>query len=216
MRRPTMADKLSAFEAFRPRGQGRPPYRGAPRRPQVRSAPRERRSTIALRRRASARRWSRRSPMWQRRSARRSASAERTELSLFALANGGDARRLLAHRRRGVGQAVAPARRGGDLRGAPLRVPLNETAIEYFRWRQDEANVLSIDCYCTHVLSQSGADATAVPRILYGLGPDEKVQLSRRTRSTSPPCRRGSVTAPRCASIRSTPTATRPAASSST
>jgi hypothetical protein len=40
--------------------------------------------------------------------------------------------------------------------------------------------VLSIDHYCTHVLSQSGADATAVPRILDGLGPDEKVELLRQ------------------------------------
>jgi hypothetical protein len=31
-----------------------------------------------------------------------------------------------------------------------------------------------------HVLSQSGADASAVPRILDGLGPDEKVELLRQ------------------------------------
>jgi tRNA(His) 5'-end guanylyltransferase len=48
------------------------------------------------------------------------------------------------------------------------------------RWLQDEASVLTIDRYCTHVLSQSGADAGAVPRILDGLGPDEKVELLRQ------------------------------------
>jgi tRNA(His) 5'-end guanylyltransferase len=53
-------------------------------------------------------------------------------------------------------------------------------ALDYFRWRQDEANVISIDRYCTHVLALSGADATAVPRILDGLGPDEKVELLRQ------------------------------------
>ncbi|MCA1665444.1 MAG: hypothetical protein LC659_14465, partial [Myxococcales bacterium] len=58
--------------------------------------------------------------------------------------------------------------------------PSNEMAHEYFGWRQEEANVLSIDRYCTHVLAQSGADATAVPRILDGLGPDEKVELLRQ------------------------------------
>ena len=36
--------------------------------------------------------------------------------------------------------------------------PSHEVAQEYFRWRQEEANVASIDRYCTHVLSQSGAD----------------------------------------------------------
>jgi tRNA(His) 5'-end guanylyltransferase len=107
--------------------------------------------------------------------------AERTELSLYALANGGDARRLLS---RIAGEASGKlSLLLGEVATFEARLyefPSQETAHEYFHWRQEEATVLSIDRYCTHVLSQSGADATAVPRILDGLGPDEKVELLRQ------------------------------------
>jgi tRNA(His) 5'-end guanylyltransferase len=107
--------------------------------------------------------------------------AERTELSLYALANGGDARRLLS---RIAGEASGKlSLLLGEVATFEARLyefPSNEQAAEYFHWRQEEATVLSIDRYCTHVLSQSGADATAVPRILDGLGPDEKVELLRQ------------------------------------
>ena len=106
---------------------------------------------------------------------------ERTELSLFALANGGDARRLLS---RIAGEASGKlSLLLGEVATFEARLyefPSHEVALEYFRWRQDEASVLSIDRYCTHVLAQSGADAGAVPRILDGLGPDEKVELLRQ------------------------------------
>jgi tRNA(His) 5'-end guanylyltransferase len=106
---------------------------------------------------------------------------ERAELSLYALANGGDARRLLS---RIAGEASGKlSLLLGEVATFEARLyefPSNEVAQEYFRWRQDEATVASIDRYCTHVLSQSGADATAVPRILDGLGPDEKVELLRQ------------------------------------
>jgi tRNA(His) guanylyltransferase len=107
--------------------------------------------------------------------------AERAELSLYAIANGGDARRLLS---RIAGEASGKlSLLLGEVATFEARLyefPGNEQAMEYFRWRQDEANVVSIDRYCTHVLAQSGADATAVPRILDGLGPDEKVELLRQ------------------------------------
>jgi tRNA(His) guanylyltransferase len=106
---------------------------------------------------------------------------ERAELSLYALANGGDARRLLS---RIAGEASGKlSLLLGEVATFEARLyefPSNEVAQEYFRWRQDEATIASIDRYCTHVLSQSGADATAVPRILDGLGPDEKVELLRQ------------------------------------
>lgn len=107
--------------------------------------------------------------------------AERTELSLYAVANGGDARRLLS---RIAGEASGKlSLLLGEVATFEARLyefPSNDMALDYFRWRQDEANVISIDRYCTHVLAQSGADATAVPRILDGLGPDEKVELLRQ------------------------------------
>jgi tRNA(His) 5'-end guanylyltransferase len=107
--------------------------------------------------------------------------AERTELSLYAVANGGDARRLLS---RIAGEASGKlSLLLGEVATFEARLyefPAHELALDYFRWRQEEAHVLSIDRYCTHVLSQSGADATAVPRILDGLGPEEKVELLRQ------------------------------------
>jgi tRNA(His) guanylyltransferase len=107
--------------------------------------------------------------------------AERTDLSLYAIANGGDARRLLS---RIAGEASGKlSLLVGEVATFEARLyefPSHDQALEYFRWRQDEASQLSIDRYCTHVLAQSGADATAVPRILDGLGADEKVELLRQ------------------------------------
>lgn len=106
---------------------------------------------------------------------------ERTELSLFALANGGDARRLLS-RIAGEGSGKLSLLLGevATFEARLYEFPSHDVALEYFRWRQDEASISSIDRYCTHVLAQSGADAGAVPRILDGLGPDEKVELLRQ------------------------------------
>jgi tRNA(His) 5'-end guanylyltransferase len=107
--------------------------------------------------------------------------AERTELSLYAVANGGDARRLLS---RIAGEASGKlSLLVGEVATFEARLyelPSPDLALEYFKWRQDDAHLGAIDRYCTHVLSQSGADATAVPRILDGLGPEEKVELLRQ------------------------------------
>src|SRR5688572_19790912 len=122
--------------------------------------------------------------------------AERTELSLYAISAGGDARRLLS---RIAGQGAGKL---SLLIGAPLtfdahlyEMPDADMALEYFHWRYEAATGNAIDRYCTHVLSQSGADASAVPRILDGLGPDEKVELLRQNalEFASVPCwqRRG-------------------------
>jgi tRNA(His) 5'-end guanylyltransferase len=107
--------------------------------------------------------------------------AERADLSLYAIANGGDARRLLS---RIAGEASGKlSLLLGEVATFEARLyefPSHDQALEYFRWRQEEASAVSIDRYCTHVLAQSGADATAVPRILDGLGADEKVELLRQ------------------------------------
>jgi len=107
--------------------------------------------------------------------------AERAELSLFAIAAGGDARRLLM---RIGGEASAKL---SLLLGQVVtfdahlfELPDVEAANEYFRWRQEESNAVAIDRYCVHVLAGSGADSTAVPRILDGLGDEEKVELLRQ------------------------------------
>jgi tRNA(His) 5'-end guanylyltransferase len=107
--------------------------------------------------------------------------AERTDLSLYAISNGGDARRLLS---RIAGEAAAKLSltigRVATFEVRLYEFPEPEFALDYFRWRQDDVEVAAIDRYCTHVLSQNGADSGAVPRILDGLGPDEKVELLRQ------------------------------------
>jgi tRNA(His) 5'-end guanylyltransferase len=106
---------------------------------------------------------------------------ERTELSLYAISAGGDGRRLLS---RIAGEAAGKLSiligHVATFDAHLYEFPDADLALEYFRWRQEDAHVTAIDRYCTHVLSASGADQTAVPRILDGLGPDEKVELLRQ------------------------------------
>ena len=106
---------------------------------------------------------------------------DRTELALYAVSAGGDARRLM---NRIGGEAAGKL---SLLLGQVVtfdthlyEFPDSELALDFFRWRQDEANLIAIDRYCTHVLAASGADQSAVPRILDGLGPDEKVEVLRQ------------------------------------
>ncbi len=97
------------------------------------------------------------------------------------MSGGGDARRLLS---RIAGEAAGKlSLLLGQVITFEARLyefPDHDLALEYFRWRQEDALVHAIDRYCTHVLAQSGADSSAVPRILDGLGPDEKVELLRQ------------------------------------
>lgn len=106
---------------------------------------------------------------------------ELTEISLFAMANGGDARRLLS---RIAGEASGKlSLLLGEIATFEARLyefPEVGLAQEYFHWRQSEAHLRAIDRYCLHVLSQQGADNNAVHGILDGLGPDEKVELLRQ------------------------------------
>jgi tRNA(His) 5'-end guanylyltransferase len=107
--------------------------------------------------------------------------AERTELSLYAISAGGDARRLLSRiAGEGAGKLSMLLGHVATFDTHLYEFPDADVALEYFRWRQESAHVTAIDRYCTHVLSQSGADQNAVPRILDGLGPDEKVELLRQ------------------------------------
>jgi tRNA(His) 5'-end guanylyltransferase len=106
---------------------------------------------------------------------------ERAELSLYAIGSGGDARRLSSR------IAGAAAGKLSLLVGQVAtfdthlyELPDAEMALEYFRWRQEDAAGAAIERWCTFVLSQSGADADAVPRILDGLDSDEKVELLRQ------------------------------------
>ncbi|HEY7956311.1 MAG TPA: tRNA(His) guanylyltransferase Thg1 family protein [Polyangia bacterium] len=106
---------------------------------------------------------------------------ERTEMSLYAVSAGGDGRRLLS-RIAGEAAGKLSLHLGQVVTFDAHLYEFSDSsqALEYFRWRQDDAHVSAIDRYCTHVLALSGADQSAVPRILDGLGPDEKVELLRQ------------------------------------
>jgi tRNA(His) guanylyltransferase len=107
--------------------------------------------------------------------------AERTEMSLFAVSNGGEARRLIS--RIGGEAAAKMSLLLGDVATFDTRLyqfDRAEAAGEYFAWRRREAEVTAIDAYCSHVLSAQGAEFEAVPRILEGMGSEEKVELLRQ------------------------------------
>lgn len=107
--------------------------------------------------------------------------AERTELSLFAISNGGEARRLLS---RICGEASSKmSLLLGEVATFDTRLyefPGSDGVAEYFAWRREEAEAQAVDVYCQHVLVSTGADPAAVPHILDGLGLDEKVELLRQ------------------------------------
>ncbi len=107
--------------------------------------------------------------------------AEQTELSLFALAGGGDARRLLA-RIAGEGSAKLSLLVGNVCTFETRLYQFDDSslAVDYFRWRQEEAFVRAVDRYCLYVLGQSGTELQAAERVISGLGPDDKVELLRQ------------------------------------
>jgi tRNA(His) 5'-end guanylyltransferase len=107
--------------------------------------------------------------------------AERNELSLFAISNGGEARRLIS---RICGEASGKmSLLLGEVVTYEARLyefPATDGVSDYFLWRRDVTELQSLDVYCQHVLLSTGADPLAVPHILEGLGPDEKVELLRQ------------------------------------
>jgi tRNA(His) 5'-end guanylyltransferase len=107
--------------------------------------------------------------------------AEQTELSLFAIAGGGDARRLLA-RIAGEGSAKLSLLLGNvcTFETRLYQFEDSKLAVDYFRWRQESAFNRAVDRYCLFVLGQSGTELAAAERIISGLGPDEKVELLRQ------------------------------------
>lgn len=104
--------------------------------------------------------------------------AERGEVSLFAISNGGEARRLLS---RIAGEAAGKmALLLGEVATFEVRLyelPDAQTVGGYFGWRRREVRNAALDAWCAHALAGNGADPQAVPRILEGLGADEKLEL---------------------------------------
>jgi tRNA(His) guanylyltransferase len=107
--------------------------------------------------------------------------AERFEVSLFAISNGGEARRLVS--RIGGEAAGKMSLLLGEIATFDTRLYEfngSEAVTQYFGWRRQEALHVALDAYCTHVLVSQGAEPEAVPRILEGLGEGEKVELLRQ------------------------------------
>jgi tRNA(His) 5'-end guanylyltransferase len=106
---------------------------------------------------------------------------ERSEMSLFAVSNGGEARRLLS---RISGEAAGKmSLLIGELVTFEARLyefTCADETWDYFRWRREEAKAQALDVYCNHVLVGSGSDAQHVPMILQGLDHDEKIELLRQ------------------------------------
>jgi tRNA(His) 5'-end guanylyltransferase len=105
---------------------------------------------------------------------------ERSELSLFAMSNGGEARRLLS---RIGGEASAKlSLLLGEVATFEARLyqfPSTAEAWHYFRWRSEESRAAALDAWCVHVLTANGADPNSVPMILDGMEAAEKIELLR-------------------------------------
>jgi tRNA(His) 5'-end guanylyltransferase len=107
--------------------------------------------------------------------------AEQTELSLFAISGGGDARRLLS-RISGEGAGKLSLLLGNvcTFEARLYELPDVPIAVDYFRWRQHETHLRAVDRYCLFMLGQSGTEQQGAERIISGLGPDEKIELLRQ------------------------------------
>ena len=213
-----MADKLSAFEVFPDRElKVRPPDRGPPGRASVRSAARGRRDYDAPYDPRFGKAMVKTLSTWRRRWARRSATPSAPSCRCTRWPTAATRAACLSRIAGEASGKLSLSRRGGDVRGAPVRIPVEREAQEYFRWRQEEANV-HLDRSLLH------ARAVAVGRRRdRGAAHPRRARARREGRALAPErarlratCRRGSGTARSCASSRPTRTATRPAASSST
>jgi tRNA(His) 5'-end guanylyltransferase len=55
--------------------------------------------------------------------------------------------------------------------------PQPQLVLGYFRWRQHAAIGHTLDGHCAHSLVRSGADPVGVPKLLAGMGLDEKIEI---------------------------------------
>src|SRR5262249_4621343 len=53
-------------------------------------------------------------------------------------------------------------------------------ALEYFRWRQDQAHRSALDRYCTYILRKTGTEGQETVKVLEGMAEDEKVEILRQ------------------------------------
>jgi tRNA(His) 5'-end guanylyltransferase len=107
--------------------------------------------------------------------------AEQTELSLFAISGGGDARRLLSRiAGEGAGKLSLLVGTVCTFEARLYELPEVPAAVDYFGWRQDQTLTRAVDRYCLFTLGQAGTEQQGAERIIAGLGPDEKIELLRQ------------------------------------
>src|SRR5262249_20602454 len=70
------------------------------------------------------------------------------------------------------------------LAGVPVRLdgrlyefPNTQIALEYFRWRQEQARLGALDRYCAYVLQKTGGSENDPLKVLEGMAEDEKIEI---------------------------------------
>jgi tRNA(His) 5'-end guanylyltransferase len=107
--------------------------------------------------------------------------ADRTDLLLYAVSQGSDARRLLS---RLAGESSAKlSLLMGDVYTFDVRlfeIPSVEMARTYFQWRRELAQSAALDRYVSNKLIEVGTDPKAVPGVLASLDSEQRVEVLRR------------------------------------
>jgi tRNA(His) 5'-end guanylyltransferase len=107
--------------------------------------------------------------------------ADRTDLLLYAISQGSDARRLLS---RLAGEASAKlSLLVGEVFTFDVRlfeIPSVELARTYFLWRRQRAEASALERYLTYTLERAGNDARAIPSMLSGTTTEQRLELLRQ------------------------------------
>ncbi|HNI60724.1 MAG TPA: hypothetical protein PKW11_12330, partial [Pseudomonadota bacterium] len=107
--------------------------------------------------------------------------ADRTDLLLFAISQGSDARRLLA---RIAGESSAKlSLMVNEVFTFDVRlfeVPSVELARTYFQWRRQRAESAAIERYLTHVLEGAKTAPQTIQAILGGTGSEQRIAILRQ------------------------------------
>lgn len=107
--------------------------------------------------------------------------ADRTDLLLFAISQGSDARRLLSRI-----AAEASAKLSllvGEVLTFDVRLfemPSVELARTYFQWKRQRAESGAIERYLTLMMEKSGTDKATIEAILAGTGNEQRINLLRQ------------------------------------
>jgi tRNA(His) 5'-end guanylyltransferase len=107
--------------------------------------------------------------------------ADRTDLLLYAISQGSDARRLLS---RLAGEASAKlSLLVGEVFTFDVRlfeIPSVELARTYFLWRRQRAEASALERYVTYTLEKAGTDARSIPSILSNTTSEQRLSILRQ------------------------------------